>query len=201
MVFQNKYIWLLLLGLVVSCGGNSARYQDRSELEKPPEMKIVEKPKDVVEEKQQAENMGLGHNVSIAGSGEQPVIKIKKLFERSWEVVEQALKLNSIEITDKNREEGVFYVLFDPDAQESKDGELLDGLSFFLFKDDYEEAAYKLTLVWRDSDTEVSAELVDGEVSDILDDGEDDDISGSTDNGAILIQRLYKTIRDDLPLD
>ncbi len=200
---QSKNYWLLfLLSLLTSACSEvkSPKYKDTSALEAPPQMKIVETPKAQAEENEEEQKKGLGEIVSISGSAEQPIIKIKKMFDRSWSIVEQALSLNEIEITDRNRDKGIFYLKFDPDSQSAKDSGLMDNITFFLFKDDYEEATYKLTVVWRESDTEVSAELIDQTENDLLDDGEDD-YESSTDSGAMLIKLLYKTIRDDLPID
>jgi len=199
-MYSKKYGLLFLMLLLTSgCAEvKNTRYNDTGELEMPPVMEIIEKPKRQAQ--QEKKNTGLADIVSLAGSEEQPVIKLKKMFDRSWSIVEQGLKLSEIEITDKNRDSGVFYLKFDPDARGSKDSGMMDNLSFFLFQDEYEEAAYKLTVVWRESNTEVTVELVDPEDNDLLDDGEDD-IEGSIDSGARLIQALYKTIRDDLPND
>jgi len=191
--------YFLLLLFLASCSEiKTSKYQDTTYLETPPAMAIIEKPK-VVEPKQEEKvvDKGLGEQVSIAGTSQKPLIKIKKMFERSWDIVEQALKLNKIEITDKNRDEGFFYVKFDPDDEGS---ELLDNVTFFFFEDEYEEAAYKLTVGWQESDTEVEAELVNENNMDIVDE-EKGDFDGSVDAGAKLIKQLYKTIRDDLPLD
>ncbi|NOR68082.1 MAG: outer membrane protein assembly factor BamC [Methylomarinum sp.] len=186
--------------LVTACSDIKAtKYQDISDLEIPPEMVIVEKPKVLIEDSEVIKKTGLGKSVSLAGLGKEPVIKIKKTFERSWAIVEQALKLNEIEITDKNRDEGVFYVLFDPDAKQAG-SQITDTITFFFFEDEYVEAAYKLTVVWRDSDTEVTVELIDQVSNDILDDGEDE-FEDTIDAGTKLLKTLYKTIKDDLPLD
>jgi uncharacterized lipoprotein len=200
---HSKKYWLffLLPVLISACSEvKNTKYKDTSALERPPVMEIAETPKVQIEEKEEAEKTGLGDIVSISSSAETPVIKIKKMFGRSWNIVEQGLALSEIEITDKNRDKGVFYVKFDPDRQSSKDSGMLDKMTFFLFKDDYEEAFYKMTVVWRDSNTEVSAELIDQAGNDLLDDGEDD-FESSIDSGGMLIKALYKTIRDDLPID
>ncbi len=186
--------------LVTACSDIKAtKYQDISDLEIPPEMVIVEKPKVLIEDSEVIKKTGLGKSVSLAGLGKEHVIKIKKTFERSWAIVEQALKLNEIEITDKNRDEGVFYVLFDPDAKQAG-SQITETITFFFFEDEYVEAAYKLTVVWRDSDTEVTVELIDQVSNDILDDGEDE-FEDTIDAGTKLLKTLYKTIKDDLPLD
>lgn len=204
MYFKKNGLFFLMPLLITACsGGNNPKYIDTSELEAPPVMEIIETPKaQQVVAVEKSENTGLGNIVSISGSEQRPILKIKKMFSRSWNIVEQALNITEIEITDKNREKGIFYVNFDPDQQTEKDAGMIDKMTFFLFKDQYEEAAYKLTVVWRESDTEISVELIDRETNDLLDDGEDNvDAEDSIDSGAMLIQALYTAIRDDLPLD
>ena len=187
--------------LVTACaGGENTKYKDTRSLEMPPEMEIVVQPKALIKDAEEIKNTGLGSHVLLAGQAKQPIIKIKKTFDRSWDIVEQALKLNEIEITDKNREKGVFYVLFDPDERNTGNSELISNLAFFLFKDEYAEAAYKLTVAWRDSDTEVTVEQVDQSTNDLLDDGEDA-FEDAVDAGAQLLKVLFKTIKDDLPLN
>jgi len=204
MYFKKISILILMSLLIISCSsGKKRKYKNTRYLEMPPTMKVVEKPKIQVEEEKEteiSEGKGLGENVSLGGEENKSVIKIKKTFDRSWEIVDQALKLNDIEITDKDREQGVFYVTYDPDDDRSGESTLIDKMTFFVFKNEYVEASYKLTVVWRESDTEVVAELADSETNDLLDDGEDD-IEGSTDSGEKLLNALYKTIRDDLPIN
>ena len=203
MFFKNYSVLVFISLVLVSCAETEkSRYKDTSHLEMPPEMEIVETEKVVVSEYEKLTNTGLGDNVLYEGSPEPPVMKIKKLFDRSWVLIEQALKLSEIEITDKNREQGVFYVNFDPDARDSKDAELIDSVTFFFFEDEYDAAAYKLKVEWRETDTEVTAELVNQVNTDLLDDDEDmEDFEESVDDGTKLLKKLYKTIRDDLPLD
>mgnify|MGYP000745247841 FL=1 len=201
MVLKNSWLLFLIILFVGACSeAKNTRYKDTSVLESPPVMDIVEKPKAVVKETEKIENTGLGDVVKLVGSDEQPVIQIKKIFDRSWDIVGEGLKLSEIEISDKNREEGVYYLRFDPDNRSSKDSGLMDSMAFLFFADDYDEAPYKLTVIWKDSSTEVTAELVDEQSDDFLDDGKGD-FDGSVDSGAKLIKALYKTIRDDLPND
>ena len=201
MYIKNSFFLLLLL-LLVSCSDvKNTRFRDTSSLEMPPEMEVVEKPKVAIKENEDHIEKGLGDSVSLAGTDEKPVMKIKKLFDRSWTLVEQALKLGEIEVTDKNREQGIFYVLFDPDVQSSGDSESTDTLSFFFFEDEYEEAAYQIKVAWIESDTEVKVELVNQINTDLLDDDEDKEaFEGTVDGGGKLLNILYNIIKNDLPL-
>jgi len=202
-MIDKKSCFRLLIALptflwMTSCTDiSNTKYKDTSDLETPPDMEIVEKPGANITEKDELEKNGLADIVSYVNTEEKPVIKIKKLFFRSWNIVEQALKLNNIKVKDKNRELGVFYVLFDPDSQNSG---FVDAITFSLFEDKFEGDAYRLTVKWRDSDTEVRAELYDKGGSDLLDDDEDnDDFEGFVDESAKLLEILYKTISEDLP--
>jgi len=187
--------------LVAACaGGKNIKYKDTHRLEMPPEMKMMVPPKALIKDAEEIKNTGLGSHVLLAGQEKQTIIKIKKTFDRSWDIVEQALKLNEIEITDKNREQGVFYVLFDPDKRNPENTSLISNLAFFIFEDEYAEAAYKLTVVWRDNNTEVSIGLVDQPVDDHLDEY-DDEFEDYVDDGGQLLNVLFKTIKDDLPLN
>jgi outer membrane protein assembly factor BamC len=200
MLFKNCFFLALFSLVLVSCAeSKNSRFRDTSHLEKPPEMEIAETAKEVVaEEDKEISSTGLGDEyVSYSDSAEKPMMKIKKLFDRSWILVEQALKLSKIEITDKNRDQGFFYVNFDPNAEESN-----DNVTFLFFEDEYDAAAYKLIVEWNETATEVTTELVNRVNTDLPDEEDMEDFEGSVvDGGAKLLKKLYKTIRDDLPLD
>ncbi len=83
MKFQTNYLVFLIPLLTVACSGSSsARYKDTSDLETPPVMVIKETPKKLVKQEEELEKKGLGQIVSIAGSVKEPVLKIKKNFDR-----------------------------------------------------------------------------------------------------------------------
>jgi len=199
-----KIKWALFIHplLLSACSsGESSRYKDLSQLEKPPVIIVAETSKKTPGKVDESvEKKGFGEFVSLAGPAELPVLKIKKTFDRSWDIIEQALNQQEIEITDKNRDKGVFYLKYDPDQRTDKDPGFLGNFSFFT-TDDYEEARYRLTVLWRDTDTDVSVDLV-GEDGKVLknDLDYDEDFEGETDSGALLIKDLYKTIRDNLPV-
>ena len=125
--------------------------------------KAISEEKD--EEESESEVKGLANDVILAEVKQKPIIKIKKDFDRSWDIVEQALQLNEIEISDKNRDEGVFYVTFDPDTK--SDSTFADAMTFFLFKDEYAEASYKLTLTEQKSESVITIEPIEIEENDL----------------------------------
>ncbi|KAF3978522.1 MAG: outer membrane protein assembly factor BamC [Methylococcales symbiont of Iophon sp. n. MRB-2018] len=186
--------------MISACSGlNGARYQDTTDLEVPPKLEIVEKPKLLSTEKDKVKNKDLSGVVVLAGTKQKPVIKVKKLFYRSWQLVEKALKLNKIKVKDKNRDLGVFYVIFP--SEDIQSGRIFSSIkSIFSAEENHSKAGYKLTVVWDENNTVITAEFVQEESDGLLDDDEDiEDFEAATkDNAATLIKALYKTIKDDL---
>ncbi len=189
-----------ILGLfLVSCSDSThTRYKDTSALEAPPRIKIVRKTKTVKKDEAELNNTGLGKNVVLEALSDIHIIKIKKLFDRSWNIVEQSIKLNEIEITDKNREQGIFYVLYDPESEKQDNSSIFDTLTFSIFENN--PVAFEISVVWQDNNTEVTAKQIIQE-NELLDDEDNNEWVGTVDDSAKLIKTLFKTIRDDLPIN
>ncbi len=196
-----SHYWILGLTLLsLSCTKvDSTLYTDTSQLELPPQMEISKSDKVFIDKNEKVENKGLGDNVFLTEKNGVAVLKIKKTFSRSWNIVREALQVSEIKVTDKNREKGVLYVLYDPDTVDSEGSSFFDSMTFHMFEDDYQEAAYKLTVGWEETDTEITVEQINNEEIDFLDD-DGDDFENAVDNGQKLLEKLYTTIRDDLPL-
>nr|WP_305909174.1 hypothetical protein [Methylomarinum sp. Ch1-1]MDP4522065.1 hypothetical protein [Methylomarinum sp. Ch1-1] len=94
-----------------------------------------------------------------------------------------------IEVTDKNREQGVYYVKYDP--SEDSGTRVFGNVTLFIFEEEYEEAEYKLSIVWRETECEVRATKVEP-----TENGDEDEALG--DGSAKLIEALYEAIRDEL---
>lgn len=197
-----KHCLILVLPFVISCSNSKSVYNQKTELlEVPPRMTMVQqtaREAPAEDDKKEPEQKGLGgKTVSFSQAGQQATLKIKKTFDRSWEILEQALTLKNIKVTDKDREQGIFYVTYDTDQQQSDDASFMDKMSFFFFDDDALESSYTLTAKWKESTTDVTSALIKAEENDLLDDGEDDRETPS-DHGNLLLKTLYKTIKDDL---
>lgn len=195
MVMSLKKLSILTFLLMSACssGDKNTRYKDTTRLEKPPVIKVASKPKTQGSDSKKISEKGLGRVVSL----DKNSLHIAKTFDRSWEIVGRALRFNNIKVKDKNRALGVFYVIYDPDNQASDDSTLLDQMTFFLFKDEYEEMDYKLALVAEESGTNITADAVEKDINDLLDDG-GEPMEGMVDNGSMLLNALYKTIKNDL---
>lgn len=195
MVMSLKKLSILTFLLMSACssGDKNTRYKDTTRLEKPPVIKVASKPKTQGSDSKKISEKGLDRVVSL----DKNSLHIAKTFDRSWEIVGRALRFNNIKVKDKNRALGVFYVIYDPDNQASDDSTLLDQMTFFLFKDEYEEMDYKLALVAEESGTNITADAVEKDINDLLDDG-GEPMEGMVDNGSMLLNALYKTIKNDL---
>ena len=193
MSLKKLSVLTFLLMSACSSGDKNTRYKDTTRLEKPPVIKVASKPKTQGSDSKKISEKGLGRVVSL----DKNSLHIAKTFDRSWEIVGRAFRFNNIKVKDKNRALGVFYVIYDPDNQASDDSTLLDQMTFFLFKDEYEEMDYKLALVAEESGTNITADAVEKDINDLLDDG-GEPMEGMVDNGSMLLNALYKTIKNDL---
>ncbi len=82
-------------------------------------------------------------------------LRIGASSARAWRMVGKALSRKSIEVTNRNQEEKLFNVQYDPDKQEVEDGSIMDEVSFFFQGFDLNEQEYVLKLVENNQQTEV----------------------------------------------
>jgi outer membrane protein assembly factor BamC len=74
---------------------------------------------------------------------------------RAWRLVSKALSRKSIEVTNRNQDEGFFVVQYDPDEQKVEDGTLWDEAKFMFRGFQGNEKEYFLKLEEHDQKTEV----------------------------------------------
>jgi hypothetical protein len=192
-----KFISLTsVLSLIIACGGH--QYQNNASLEQPPTLKIEQSINSPAVTETNI-NTGLNDAVTLMGTNR---LHLKQSYEQAWSILATALEFNGIEISDRNQETGEYFINYDPDNTRGKNTGLLDDVSFFLFKDDYAKAAYKITLTQVSQAVEIRAEKLAAIEMDLLDDGEDIIFDDNVDDGRDkLIRYLYKTLKNDLPLD
>jgi uncharacterized lipoprotein len=188
-------ILLLSLGLV-SCGtSEDSRYRDTAMLERPPALVVSKQAgepniTDNSTIPKKRNEKGLGSDVYMTTTS-PPQLGIKQPFDDAWNTLGLALKQSKIEITDREHDKGLFYVIYDPEN------------SFFSTK--HNEAIYVLTVEKDDAETKITAIL--GNAAEQSSAGSRNEHRGLTkDNSATqppngaekLLQSLYETIRDDL---
>lgn len=182
---------------IIACGGH--QYQNNDSLEQPPTLKI-ERAINSPAVTETHINTGLNDAVVLIGTNH---LHLKQSYEQAWRTVATALEFNGIEMSDRNQATGEYFIHYDPDNTRSKNRGLFDDLNFLLFKNDYVKAPYKISVTQVSQAIEITAEkLTDTLSMDLLDDGEaisfDDKVNDGADK---LIRYLYRTLKNDLPLD
>lgn len=82
-------------------------------------------------------------------------LRINVPTTRAWRMVGKALSRKSIEVTNRNQEERLFHVQYEPDKKEVEDGSIMDEVSFFLKGFEIAEQEFVLKLVGNNEQTEV----------------------------------------------
>lgn len=103
----------------------------------------------------------------------------------AWRMVGKALSRKSIEVTNRNQEERIFHVQYDPNRQEVEDGSVWDEIVFVLTGFEATEQEYVLKLIENNQQTDV-----------IILDKEQKPVSDTT--SLSLLTLLHDTIKADL---
>ncbi|MGZ4970997.1 MAG: outer membrane protein assembly factor BamC [Methylobacter sp.] len=103
----------------------------------------------------------------------------------AWRMVGKALSRKSIEVTNRNQEEGLFRVQYDPNKQEVEDGSVWDEINFFFKGIETTEQEYVLKLVEGNQQTDV-----------VIMDKEQNPVADKT--SLSLLTLLHDTIKADL---
>lgn len=190
-----KFVKVLLLGgFLVACSTpDNAHYRDISALERPPvvagsrpssEQRVTD---DSVIPKKTGEK-GLGAMVYL--STEPPVqLRVKQSVEQTWQSLNQALELNDIKITDHERNKGHIYVNYDTHS-------LFDGSLSFL-NVGQKDTSYLLSLVADGAETAISVTL-NGASEQSKQANDSDGYEAPDDASEALLEKLYRTLRDDV---
>ena len=113
-------------------------------------------------------------------------LRIEEPMERAWRYVGRALSRQSIEIIDRNEEQFVYVVQYDPDAQKVEDGTLWDEVVFLFGDEPAQEKEFRIRL------TEKNSRMTEVIVLD------ENDVPISKDAGLHLLNLLKNTINSDL---
>lgn len=113
------------------------------------------------------------------------LIRIGDVIQRSWRMVGKALSHHSIEITDRDELDRLYFVQYDPDFKKVEDGSLWDEFLFIFGSDPANDKKFGVKLVESGDFTEI-----------IVLDSEDKPVSDGA--GLKLLYLLYDTIKKDL---
>ena len=182
---------LLLIIMLVSCGGNDSRYRDTQMLERPPALPVIKKAgepymTDDSTIPKKRDETGLGADVYMIESAPMQLI-IKKPFDYAWRVLEMALKQSQIKIIDHRQDKGLYYVYY-------KQKSLFENAASLFNKnqeDEHHEANYVLTVKEDKAETKISATLSNAAELDSYDDV-------ATSDAEALLWLLYQTLHDEL---
>lgn len=114
-----------------------------------------------------------------------PVIHIGDTLERSWRLVGKALSRNAFEVTERNEQEHIYSLQYDPDFEPIEDGGLWNEIVFIFTSDPAVEQEYKIKLIKKER-------LIEVFVLENKDQPLPDGVSLK------LLNLVYKTIKDDL---
>lgn len=186
---------LLIILLLVSCGGNDSRYRDTHLLERPPtltvskhagESRVIDNSK--ITKKRHGK--GLGEDVYLTTTT-PPQLIIKQPFDDAWGTLGLALRQSELKITDREHDKGLYYVSYDPEK------------SFFSRK--HNDAIYVLTLENNGAETTMTVSLGNsaeqsssGRRSGQDDLAKDSSATPSANGAEKLLQLLFETMRDNL---
>ena len=82
-------------------------------------------------------------------------LRINVPFTRAWRIASKALSRKSIEVTERNQEEGLFTVQYDPDEQKVEDGSYWDEVVFLFGGIQSNEKTYLLKLERNNQQTDI----------------------------------------------
>lgn len=185
--------FILVAVLIAGCASENSRYKDNASLERPPEVPI-----DKQAAEQQAMNeletpvrrhgKGLKSDVyRVEGSSRE--IKLKRTYDETWSLLNQAIQHNELKINDQDRSKGTYYVVYG--------GGDLFGLSSLFPKNSIEQPTYLIKIEPQDQETKVTVGLANAhEQSDSgkLKDGIADE--STADKSENLLELLYDTLHD-----
>lgn len=199
MKFFFTGVVFFLFVILSACSQPDSRYKSIEHLEHPPEFV------DLLEDKTTASSVkpvatsqaikeGLGNKVGFEHADIGSTIIVKEPYAKTWFIVGLVLNQQEIEITDRNRDEGYYYVSFDPDEIEASNKGVL---SYFFGEDIYAQRTYSLQLRESYSETEITASVVqeaeDKPDSDSADENREDE---KTDGAEKLLEYLYKYLKE-----
>jgi uncharacterized lipoprotein len=187
---------ILLVSLVLSaCSStDSGRYQDNTNLERPPELPIDKQVAEQVaaneiEPPKRRHGKGLGPDVYIA-EGSPQELKIKRSFDEAWSLLHQAIQHNDLKVTDQDRSKGSYYVAY-------------NGGSFFsgaasLFGDGQDKSTYLLKVEPQGEETKVTASLASKDEQSDTGSLKDGNADYPENKSSKLLELLYDTLHDSV---
>jgi len=154
-----------------------------SALEIPPELRAQTKPN--TQSSEQSVSKSFTYEVVLVTEPEQTFLRVNSSFAHVWRIVGKALTEVNVEVTDKNREQALYYVQYDPELQDAdKDGSYWQELVFMFSSDIHQELPYQIFLEPSEDNTRI---FVRDESAKVL----------SKEKGLKLLRLIFDTINKD----
>jgi len=155
-----------------------------SALEIPPELRAQAQPNTQISE--QSVPKSFAYEVVLVTEPEQTFLRVNSSFAHVWRIVGKALTEVNVEVTDKNREQALYYVQYDPELQDAdKDGSYWQELVFMFSSDIHQELPYQVFLEPSEDNTRI---FIRDESAKVL----------SEDKGLQLLRLIFDTINKDI---
>jgi uncharacterized lipoprotein len=188
---KAKYIFCVLIAsMITACTTEDPRYRDLRNLERPPTLATTKTPSSETRLSddgaldRESGKKGLGEVVYLTNETPPHQLKIKQSLDQAWNALERALKQSDIEVTDHERDKGLYYIAYKPAGFFSK---LARGSM-----PGHNEANYTLTLEQDGNEIVVIPAAIGSAAGNQKDDNE------TADTTEALLQTLYNTLHDDL---
>jgi len=195
--------WIMLyMSALVSCSDTGNKYRSMENLERPPEIAIntgasSEPTAGASVTTSESIKKGLDDQVHLDKSPTASTLVISRPFEQAWFILSVLLDQLGLEITDRNRDEGYYYVKYDPDRDYSKRQGFWDGMMSMFGEDNYAERTYSLKLVESYGETEVTAGFAQ-ESDDKPERETEKQEDAAKDGPDRLLQALFQTLRNGM---
>ena len=156
---------ILLLSLcLVSCGtATDTRYRDTAMLERPPTLAVTHQagePSRAADESMAQKNRDGEESEAIVymTTTTPPLLVIKQPFDLAWDTLGHALKQDTLKVTEREQDKGLYFVSYDPEAQAEKEGGFFNK-TLSIFQDKLKEEHYVLTVTAKGEETQISAAI------------------------------------------
>ncbi|MGR8934769.1 MAG: outer membrane protein assembly factor BamC [Gammaproteobacteria bacterium] len=111
-------------------------------------------------------------------------LQINEAYEKAWLIVSKALTHKAVEITDRDRSQGVFFVEYDAEKYQVKDGTIWDELMFLFGSSESHEQPFRVRVIENDTRSEVAVT-------------DENDAEVTEGPGLNLLELLFDTIKAD----
>ena len=156
-------------------------------LEIPPELSADRQAKSQIKTSDAPKS--LTYEVALVTEPEEAFLRVNSSFAHVWRIVGKALTEVNVEVTDKNREQAIYYVQYDPELQAAdKDGSYWQEVVFMFSSDIHQELPYQIFLTATEEGTHI---FVRDESAKVL----------SENKGLQLLRLIFDAINQDISED